>query len=142
MREAFTSILAAWMLIVGVSGWCCHPVARFATSLDVVSTASVAATTHECCRRCGGTEHEESDASKPSQDAPNPCDGQRSCYGVCVYIPSPEVDRITLDLTFAMLIPEPVFSQFAGVHGQLLTCDQQHIQRTEALYLLHQVFRI
>ena len=135
MRALFSSLLAAWMFVLAVSGWCCRPPFACAQT-DSAPSASRAA---ECCKRCGREGHRESEPTAP-------CKGQSECHGICVYLP---VQKTQLDtkpvlasFDFIATVPALGDSQIAAALSWEQICDPLRFEPPLRLHLVHQVLLI
>ena len=74
MNAFFSNLMAAWLLFLAVSGWCCHPLGHIFRCSELSATQSDAST---CCDDC----------APERQQSPSPCKQQDKCQGVCTYLP-------------------------------------------------------
>jgi len=144
MRAACISSLAAWMLVLAITGWCCHPRACCAPICqDSYANASTVVT--HCCRHCGSETRDQDDQSAPSNDesVPSPC--ERGCQGVCTYLPSQQVsfdvDEAPMPFETVDILSTSANSQFA-ISLWMRKFESSRIEPAQRLHLLHQIFLI
>jgi len=81
MHAILSNLMAAWLVILAVTGCCCHPQGRAVRCCDVFAVAKVSST---CCEN-GANCAEEQKQSVP------PCQQQDKCLGVCTYLPGKSI---------------------------------------------------
>jgi len=74
MNAFFSILMSAWLLVLAVTGWCCHPLGH---AIRCNAQAAAASNSSSCCEDC---------TPKPEQ-SPSPCKHEKKCLGVCTYLP-------------------------------------------------------
>jgi len=135
MREVFTRLMAAWIFVLAVSGWCCRPPFACAQADSAPSVSQTVA----CCQRCGREGHRESEPTAP-------CKGQSECHGVCVYVPAQKAQLDTKPvlsaIDFIAIAPPLTDSQIAAALAWEQLGDPLRFEPPLRLHLVHQVLLI
>jgi hypothetical protein len=134
MRAVVASLLAVWMAILTVSGWCCHqPFCAHSQQATIVR-----ADPPRACKCC----HRQSKDTGPSIRLDDCCD---DCQGTCTYVPSQRVqleDGHALPASsFVVIVAQANYvghSAFFGDRADDLACVKPPLR----LHLLNQVLLI
>ena len=135
MQAVFSSLMAAWIFVLAVSGWCCRPPSfwRLGESSEVVSLAA------ECCQHCCQQGHREDEPTAPCKD-------RKECHGTCTYVPvqktSFEAKAALTPFDFTAMIPMLGGSQVATALSWERADDPGRFEPPIRLHLYHQVLPI
>ncbi len=131
MHAFISNAMAAWLVILAVSGWC-H------STSDGVSDSSKPNVV-ACCKHCDHQTGKENQPAAPRQP-------RTDCHGVCIYLPVQEsqVDStpVLLPFDFAAIIPSLEGSQVAAALSWERSCDPMQSEPPLRLHLLHQIMLI
>lgn len=143
MRAAVSSVLAAWMFILAVSGWCCHPptcCAHVVRSVSVMMPPTVVPPAVGCCQQCGGTDHRESDSGAPCRHQVPEKDGT-TCNHICQYVGTsaqvPAIDVSVPSLDSIVSLTESLQFELLAA-SEIRTFDPQRLKCSQQLYLQFQ----
>lgn len=145
MRAAFSGIMAAWIFILAVSGWCCHPPFSCARDSQMAPTSSATG----CCKRsCESSAPREEDRSAPLPKDSNPCQPcqrKTECHGVCVYLPgqqaSFEANQMASDFTAIAIVPTGRDLHCSVGHG-MRASNSHRLKAQQRLHLQYQILLI
>jgi hypothetical protein len=135
MYAILSNAMAAWLLLLAVSGWCCHfPMDGTAKPSQSQPVA--------CCKHCQRhrCEHQSGQGNRP--DAPRP--SQSDCHGVCVYLPPQEmqVELASMSWDAAAIVPVLGTSQLDTASSWERLCEPSGSEPPMRLHHLHQIMLI
>lgn len=126
MKTLFTNLMAAWLLVLAITGWCCQgPFGR--------SSALTSGGHAQCACQCSNC------TSRPSQSQA-PSNAPKSCQGICKFVPAA---RATVDesqlaavvVSTTYLAPSSVCPDVAA--GRVQGESHFSVGPPVALHLLH-----
>ena len=130
MNAFVSNLMAAWLLILAVTGWCCHPLSHAVACADLCASAANAS---NCCEDC----------PQESNQSPKPCQQQDKCQGVCTYLPEKPTE---FDSNHALSPYGSLFLACTDVDKYLLTPVRLelacHLSDSAALLRPHHLHRI
>ncbi len=146
MRTVLSNFMAVWLLILAVTGWCCHQPCDCAQAApNSVSPAHLVPCCagllqpSKCAEDCCNNTH---DAVPPRA----PCKDHSKCQGVCIYLPA-ETNPVDGKLSLMSFYLDSVNSAQVGLLGTPAfcfggPCDLVGPAPPSRLHVLHQVFLI
>jgi len=134
MHATFSGLMAAWMFVLAVSGWCCHP-----PSFCAHAEQTVAVDTAECCKHHDSKHHTEDEPAAPCKD-------RTKCQGACIYLPTEKTEfdcnQVMASIHFLATDLPCEVSQVAVLFLWERTGDRGRLEPPLRLHLLHQVLLI
>ena len=136
MHALFSNLMAAWLLTLAVSGWCCHR--PFGCEGVQRNAASVTHTIGSCCKCCN---------SQTSAASTAPCNCRwGECQGVCTYLPPQrtqvDTQHVLLPFDFAAIISALGDAQVAVALSWERAYHPIRFEPSLRLHLLHQILLI
>jgi hypothetical protein len=146
MRKFFSISMAVWLLVLAVTGWCCHQPCECAHAAPEAPTLAHSvrccsslwqpvACAEDCCN----------DTHDPSPPC-TPCKDHTQCLGVCIYLPtkaSPVEGKLLLATFYVgSLDSSPIGMQVIAALCCGWTSEFVGPAPPSRLHVLHQVFLI
>ena len=134
MRAGFSSLMAFWMAILTMSGWCGHSpfCAHGQQTLESVANAD------ECCDCCT--------PMPQGERLTQPCKCQSQCQGICIYLPSQKVhldaEQVAAVFDFAAIVDSQAEPQASSASRWDVALDLICLEPPLRLHLLHQILLI